>query len=83
MSDNRARALKLFERAYQRQRDGDYADAVMLYQASIAEHPTAEEREIWRARSFDLSSLRAQYGVSVVCVDPVTGSSGTPALGAK
>ncbi|MGH7537397.1 MAG: tetratricopeptide repeat protein [Gemmatimonadales bacterium] len=36
------RALKLFERAYQCQRAGDHGGAIQLYQASIAEHPTAE-----------------------------------------
>ena len=38
----RARALKLFERAYQCQLAGDLAGAIHLYQASIAEQPTAE-----------------------------------------
>src|SRR5439155_597689 len=39
---DRARALKLFERAYQCQLAGDLAGAVHLYQASLAELPTAE-----------------------------------------
>jgi tetratricopeptide (TPR) repeat protein len=39
---DRARALKLFERAYQCQISGDLAGAIHLYQASIAEQPTAE-----------------------------------------
>lgn len=39
---DRARALKLFERAYQCQLAGDLAGAVQLYQASLAELPTAE-----------------------------------------
>ncbi|PYO61441.1 MAG: hypothetical protein DMD70_07030 [Gemmatimonadetes bacterium] len=39
---DRARALKLFERAYQCQLAGDLAGAVQLYQASVAELPTAE-----------------------------------------
>src|SRR2546423_13448572 len=39
---DRARALKLFERAYQCQLAGDLAGAVHLYQASLAELPTPE-----------------------------------------
>jgi Tfp pilus assembly protein PilF len=39
---DRGTALKLFERAYECQRRGALDDAVHLYQASIAEHPTAE-----------------------------------------
>ncbi|HXI65458.1 MAG TPA: tetratricopeptide repeat protein [Gemmatimonadales bacterium] len=39
---DRARALKLFERAYQCQLAGDLAGAMQLYQASLAEQPTAE-----------------------------------------
>ncbi len=39
---DRARALKLFERGYACQQAGDLEGAVRLYQASIAEHPTAE-----------------------------------------
>src|SRR5436190_2167335 len=39
---DRARALKLFERAYQCQLAGDLAGAVHLYQASLAELPSAE-----------------------------------------
>ena len=39
---DRETALKLFERAYECQRRGELEDAVRLYQASIAEHPTAE-----------------------------------------
>jgi Tfp pilus assembly protein PilF len=39
---DRATALKLFERAYECQRRGALGDAARLYQASIAEHPTAE-----------------------------------------
>ena len=37
-----SRALKLFERAYECQQAGDWDGAIKLYQASIAEHPTAE-----------------------------------------
>ena len=36
------RALRLLERAYERQRAGDLDAAVKLYQASIDERPTAE-----------------------------------------
>jgi Tfp pilus assembly protein PilF len=36
------RALKLLERAYERQRAGDFEAAVGLYKASIEERPTAE-----------------------------------------
>jgi len=39
---DRSRALKLFERAYQCQQSGDHAGAIRLYQASLAEDPTAE-----------------------------------------
>ena len=39
---DRARALKLFERAYHCQLAGDLAGAIHLYQASLAEHATAE-----------------------------------------
>lgn len=39
---DRSRALKLFERAYQCQQDGDHAGAIRLYQASLAEQPSAE-----------------------------------------
>jgi len=39
---DRTRALKLFERAYQCQLAGDLAGAIHLYQASLAEQPTAE-----------------------------------------
>ena len=39
---DRTRALKLFDRAYQCQLAGDLAGAIHLYQASIAEQPTAE-----------------------------------------
>ena len=39
---DRARAVKLFERAYQCQLAGDLAGAIQLYQASLAELPTAE-----------------------------------------
>ena len=39
---DRNRALKLFERAYQCQQAGDHAGAIRLYQASLAEQPSAE-----------------------------------------
>jgi Tfp pilus assembly protein PilF len=39
---DRGTALKLFEREYECQRRGALWDAARLYQASIAEHPTAE-----------------------------------------
>jgi tetratricopeptide (TPR) repeat protein len=39
---DRGTALKLFERAYECQRRGALEDAVRLYQASLAEHRTAE-----------------------------------------
>ncbi|MBI1967731.1 MAG: tetratricopeptide repeat protein [Gemmatimonadetes bacterium] len=39
---DRIRALKLFEHAYQCQQAGDLEGAIRLYQASIAEQPTAE-----------------------------------------
>jgi len=37
-----SRALRLFEKAYERQSSGDLDTAVDLYKASIAESPTAE-----------------------------------------
>ena len=36
------RALGLLQEAYREQMEGDYARAAELYQASIAQHPTAE-----------------------------------------
>ncbi len=39
---DRTRAVKLFERAYECQQAGDLEGAIRLYQASIAEQPTAE-----------------------------------------
>ena len=39
---DRTRALKLFERAFECQQTGDLEGAIQLYQASIAEQPTAE-----------------------------------------
>lgn len=42
MAGDRDQALELFERAYERQQAGDLHGAVTLYQASIAECPTAE-----------------------------------------
>ncbi len=42
MSGDREQARKLFERAYQCQQRGDLESAVRLYQASIAEVPTAD-----------------------------------------
>jgi Tfp pilus assembly protein PilF len=36
------RALSLLQEAYREQMEGDYARAAELYQASIAQHPTAE-----------------------------------------
>ena len=38
----RQKAMVLFERAYRRQMNGEFADAIMLYKRSIATHPTAE-----------------------------------------
>ncbi len=42
MPGERDQALKLFERAYEYQRAGDMESAIRLYEASIAEFPTAE-----------------------------------------
>ena len=39
---NKARAVELFQRAYQLQMRGAYADAIRLYQESIVLQPTAE-----------------------------------------
>lgn len=39
---DREKALKLWERGYERQQAGDLEGAITLYQASIAECPTAE-----------------------------------------
>jgi Tfp pilus assembly protein PilF len=41
MSD-RGKAIDLWKRGYQYQQAGDLEGAIRLYQASIAEHPTAE-----------------------------------------
>jgi Tfp pilus assembly protein PilF len=40
--ENKARAMELFQRAYQLQMNGTYGDAIELYRASLAVHPTAE-----------------------------------------
>ncbi len=37
-----AHAVRLLERAYEKQRTGDLDEAIRLYKASIEEHPTAE-----------------------------------------
>lgn len=42
MPGSRDRALKLFDRAYERQQAGAHEEAITLYQASLAECPTAE-----------------------------------------
>jgi len=44
MSDDRQieRAVRLLKQAYERQTAGKLEDAIRLYRASIAEHPTAE-----------------------------------------
>ena len=39
---NKARALELFQRAYHLQMSGAYGDAIQMYRASLALHPTAE-----------------------------------------
>ncbi|MFQ5876380.1 MAG: tetratricopeptide repeat protein [Acidobacteriota bacterium] len=36
------RAVRLFEQAYGKQKEGEIEEAIRLYKASIAEHPTAE-----------------------------------------
>lgn len=38
----RREAIELFERAYEAQQNSDYAEAIELYQRSIAAYPTAE-----------------------------------------
>jgi Tfp pilus assembly protein PilF len=42
MSDERARAVALWQDAYRHQMQGDLARAIALYQESIRVHPTAE-----------------------------------------
>lgn len=42
MEDTLTRALELFREAYAHQMSGDLDEAIALYQASIAAHPTAE-----------------------------------------
>ena len=39
---DRAKAVELWKKACELQKAGDLGDAIRLYQASIAEHPTAE-----------------------------------------
>ena len=40
--EKKVRAIELFQRAYQLQMRGAYADAIRLYQESISIHPTGE-----------------------------------------
>lgn len=41
-NDHVSRALELFQEAYEHQMSGDLDEAIQLYKASIAAHPTAE-----------------------------------------
>ncbi len=71
-----ARALKLFERAYECQLAGDLDGAVHLYQASLAEAPTAEAHTFlgW------VYSFRGRYAEAIaeceraIMVDPTFGN---------
>ena len=74
--DAREQALDLFRRAYARQQAGDLEAAVHLYQASIAEHPTAEAHTFlgW------VYSMQGRYHEAIVeckraiAVDPTFGN---------
>jgi tetratricopeptide (TPR) repeat protein len=73
---DRGTALKLFERAYECQRRGALEDAVRLYQASIAEHPTAEVHTFlgWAyalQRRFDAAIAECKRAIEV---DPTFGN---------
>ena len=73
---DRVRALKLFARAYECQQAGDLGAATHLYQASIAEAPTAEAHTFlgW------LYSFEARYDDAIaeckraIAVDPTFGN---------
>jgi tetratricopeptide (TPR) repeat protein len=75
MSD-RERALKLFQRAYASQLEGNLEDAVRLYQASIAAAPTAEAHTFlgW------VYSMQQRYDEAIaeckraIAVDPTLGN---------
>jgi Tfp pilus assembly protein PilF len=73
---DRERALKLFEHAYECQRVGDLDDAIGLYQASIAESPTAEAHTFlgWVygvQRRYDEAILECRRAIAV---DPTLGN---------
>src|SRR6185436_6699127 len=50
---------------------------------SSEQNNSPPRHETCRAKSSFLPSFSAQYGISVQCAEPVTGSSGTPTSGAK
>ena len=71
-----SRALKLFDRACACQRAGDWDGAAKLYQASIAEHPTAEAHTFlgWVysfARRYDEAIAECKRAIAV---DPTFGN---------
>lgn len=71
-----SRAVKLFERGYQCQLAGDRDSAAKLYQASIAEHPTAEAHTFlaWVysfARRYDEAIAECKRAIAV---DPSFGN---------
>ncbi|MGH7569591.1 MAG: tetratricopeptide repeat protein [Gemmatimonadales bacterium] len=73
---DRDRALKLFARAYECQQAGDLPGAVTLYQASLAEHPTAEAHTFlgWVysfARRFEEAIAECKRAIAV---DPTFGN---------
>lgn len=73
---DRDRALKLFERAYECQQLGNLDDAVHLYEASIAEFPTAEAHTFlgWvysMRRNYDEAIVECKRAISV---DPTFGN---------
>ncbi len=74
---DRGTALKLFQRAYECQRRGELEGAVRLYQASIAEHPTAEAHTFlgWvyaLERRFDDAIAECKRAIAV---DPTFGNA--------